>query len=124
MMRITITERAAKFIHRMIALGGGEPGSGLRLAVRPGGCAGLTYDFSIEADPPPGDEVVEGPDFKVYVPPGSRPYLEGITVDFVDTLMHSGLTFTNPNAGSQCGCGSSFSTKGGAPSPGQGCGKR
>ncbi|MEW6682485.1 MAG: iron-sulfur cluster assembly accessory protein [Nitrospirota bacterium] len=122
-MQITITERAGTFIRRMIAFGGGEPGSGFRLAVKPGGCAGLSYDFNIEATPQPGDEVVEGPGFKVHVPVESRPYLEGTTVDFVETLMQSGLTFTNPNAGAQCGCGSSFSPTGEAPSVGKECGK-
>jgi iron-sulfur cluster assembly accessory protein len=122
-MQITITERAGTFIRRMIAFGSGAPGSGFRLAVWPGGCAGLTYDFSIETEPKPGDEVVEGPGFKVYVPAESRPYLEGTTVDFVETLMHSGLTFTNPNATGSCGCGSSFSVEGRPPSCGQGCGK-
>lgn len=123
-MQITITEEAGKFIRRMITFGGGNSGSGFRLAVKPGGCAGLTYEFNIEAEPKPADEVVEGPGFKVYVPADSRPYLEGTTVGFVETLMHSGLTFTNPNAGSQCGCGTSFSTEGGAASGGPGCGKR
>jgi len=123
-MRIEITEQAGKFIRRMIIFGGGAPGSGFRLAVKPGGCDGLAYEFSIEAEAKPGDEAVEGPGFKIYVPAESRPYLEGTTVGFVETMMHSGLSFTNPNAGAQCGCATSLTPEGRAASGGPGCGKR
>jgi iron-sulfur cluster assembly protein len=112
MMEVIVTENAAKFIRRMIAFGGGAPGSGFRLAVQPGGCAGLSYDISIVEKPIAGDEIIEGPGFKVYVPPASQPFLEGVTVDFEETLMQSGLTFTNPKASGNCGCGSSFSADG------------
>lgn len=123
-MQLTITEKAGKFIHRMIVFGNGNAHSGFRLAVKPGGCAGLSYDFSIEAEPRLGEEVVEGSGFRVFIPTESQPFLEGVTIDFVDTLIHSGLTFTNPNAISQCGCGSSFATSGGGPLGSLGCGKR
>ncbi len=122
-MQITVTERAGTFIRRMIAFGGGAPESGFRLAVRAGGCAGLTYDFTITAGPEPGDEVVGGPGFTVYVPPESRPYLEGTTVDFAETLAYGGLTFTNPNVGAQCACGNSFSLGAATPPSAQGCGR-
>jgi len=123
-MRMAITEQAGKFFRRMIAFNGGGPEAGLRLTVKPGGCAGLSYDFSIETEPQPGDEMVEGPDFRLYVPAECRPYLEGMTIDFMDTLMQSGLTFTNPNAAGTCGCGTSFSMEGQAPISGEDCGKR
>jgi iron-sulfur cluster assembly accessory protein len=122
-MQITVTERAGTFIRRMIAFGGRAPESGFRLAVRAGGCAGLTYDFTITAGPEPGDGVVGGPGFTVYVPPESRPYLEGTTVDFAETLAYAGLTFTNPNVGAQCACGNSFSLGAATPLSAQGCGR-
>jgi len=122
-MEITVTEKAAKFIRRMIVFGGGAPGCGFRLAVQPGGCAGFSYDFSIIQNPMPGDKIIEGPVFKVYVPPASQPLLEGVTVDFEETLMHSGLTFTNPKALGNCGCGSSFSVEGEKPSVSKSCKK-
>ncbi|MBI4714883.1 MAG: iron-sulfur cluster assembly accessory protein [Nitrospirae bacterium] len=108
----------------MIAFNGGEQEAGLRLSVKPGGCAGLTYDFSVETEPKPGDETIEGPDYRLYVPADCLPYLEGMTIDFSDTLMQSGLTFTNPNAAGTCGCGTSFSMEGQGPVSGESCGKR
>ena len=121
-MEVAVTENAAKFIRRMIVFGGGTSGSGFRLAVQPGGCAGFSYEFSIEPAPAGGDEVIDGPGFKVFVPETSKPFLEGVTVDFEETLMHSGLTFTNPKASGSCGCGSSFSIEGVESATGKSCG--
>lgn len=113
-MEITITEKAGHFIRRMIRFGGGAPGAGFRLAVKPGGCAGLTYDFTIEAGPRPGDRVVDGPGFRVFVPAESLPYLEGTTVDFSESLTYTGLVFHNPNVTAECACGTSFTVEAGA----------
>ena len=105
---ITLTERAAKAARRFIR-GSGEQGEALRLAVSGGGCSGFQYDMSIEGAVGADDIVVEAHGVKVYLDPASAQLLQGVTVDFVDTLTESGFTFHNPNASASCGCGKSFS---------------
>jgi iron-sulfur cluster assembly protein len=110
-MNINITPQAESFMRRMIRFGGGATGSGFRLVVTPGGCSGLNSEFTIESAPLEGDAVLESNGIRVFLPAESRIMLEGVTVDFADTAMSTGLTFINPNAES-CAC-SSAST--GAP---------
>ncbi|MBI5136982.1 MAG: iron-sulfur cluster assembly accessory protein [Nitrospirae bacterium] len=123
-MKLTITEGAAKFMRRMVRFGGGDANAAFRLAVAPGGCAGLSYDFTVEGTPVQGDTVVQAAGLTLCVPPESVPYLDGLVIDFVDTLASSGLTFTNPNAAGSCGCGSSFAVEGFTPPPAATCGNR
>jgi len=110
-MNITITDKAAKFITRMIRFNGGTANSGFRLVVTPGGCSGFNSSFSVETTPLQGDAVLDNNGVKVFLPAESRILLDGVTVDFADTAMSTGLSFINPNAQS-CAC-SSAST--GAP---------
>jgi iron-sulfur cluster assembly protein len=105
-MNITITDKAAKFISRMIRFNGGTANSGFRLTVSPGGCSGFNSSFTVEAAPQEGDAVLDSNGIKVFLPAESRILLEGVTVDFADTAMATGLSFINPNAQS-CACGSS-----------------
>jgi iron-sulfur cluster assembly protein len=102
-MNITITDKAAKFISRMIRFNGGTAASGFRLVVTPGGCSGFNSDFTVEAAPQTGDAVLESGGVKVFLPAESRILLDGVTVDFNDTAMATGLSFINPNAAS-CAC--------------------
>ena len=102
-MNIVITPKAEKFISRMIRFGGGGTGSGFRLVVTPGGCSGLSSEFTVESVPLAGDAVLESNGIKVFLPAESRILLEGVTIDFADTTMATGLSFINPNAQS-CGC--------------------
>jgi iron-sulfur cluster assembly accessory protein len=104
-MNINITEKAAKFISRMIRFNGGTAGSGFRLVVSPGGCSGFNSSFTVEAAPQSGDAVLDSSGVKVFLPAESRILLEGVTVDFADTAMSTGLSFINPNAQS-CACSS------------------
>lgn len=104
-MNIIITPQAASFMRRMIRFNGGSAESGLRLSVKPGGCSGLSSEFTVEAAPLTGDAVLESNGVKVFLPAESRILLEGVTVDFADTPMATGLTFINPNA-QACGCSS------------------
>ena len=104
-MNITITDKAAKFISRMIRFNGGTAGSGFRLVVTPGGCSGFNSSFTVEAAPQAGDATLESNGVKVFLPAESRILLEGVTVDFADTAMATGLSFINPNAQS-CACSS------------------
>lgn len=106
-MDLTITPKAGNFMRRMVRFGLSGAGAGFRLVVSPGGCSGLSSEFTIEANPQFGDYVIEQEDFKVFLPPSSRELLEGYTIDFADTMMDTGLKFFNPNARGICGCGSS-----------------
>jgi iron-sulfur cluster assembly accessory protein len=99
---IIVTEGAEKFMRRMARFGGGGAGAGFRLVVSPGGCSGLSADFSIEQEAKPGDETVVVNDFRIFVPAPSAKLLAGVTIDFVDTPMQQGLTFFNPKAPSSC----------------------
>jgi iron-sulfur cluster assembly accessory protein len=103
---IAITPKAEKFIGRMIRFNGGTPEHGFRLVVSPGGCSGLSSEFTVEAGPLEGDAVVEASGLKLFLPAESRILLEGATIDFKDTPMESGLTFITPKSASAC-CGSS-----------------
>jgi iron-sulfur cluster assembly accessory protein len=104
-MNITITDQAAKFISRMIRFNGGSAGSGFRLVVTPGGCSGFNSSFTVENAPQSGDATLESNGVTVFLPAESRILLEGVTVDFADTAMATGLSFINPNAQS-CACSS------------------
>ncbi|MDA8225559.1 MAG: iron-sulfur cluster assembly accessory protein [Betaproteobacteria bacterium] len=103
-MNITITPRAEQFMRRIVRFGGPE-GAGFRLSVSPGGCSGLSSVFSAEAAPLPGDAVFDRDGLRLFLPAESRLLLEGATIDFVDTMTESGLSFILPHGGS-CGCSS------------------
>jgi iron-sulfur cluster assembly accessory protein len=102
-MNVTITPGAEKFIRRMIRFGGAGDNAGFRLLVTAGGCSGLASEFSVEAAPKAGDSVVEVSGVKLFLPAESRLLLEGVTIDFADTPLSSGLTFFDPKAKS-CAC--------------------
>ncbi|MBY0504544.1 MAG: iron-sulfur cluster assembly accessory protein [Bryobacteraceae bacterium] len=81
---------------------------GLRLGVLGGGCSGLSYQFKFDAKPRTNDNVLAFDDVQVFVDPKSMIFLNGMTLDWKDSLMHSGFVFENPNAKKACGCGTSF----------------
>ena len=85
-----------------------ETGNRLRVFVQGGGCSGFEYGLAFD-EPRDGDEVVEMEGFSILVDKWSVPYLEGVTVDFVEDPMGSGFKFANPKAKGSCGCGHSFS---------------
>jgi iron-sulfur cluster assembly protein len=82
---------------------------GLRLGVLGGGCSGLSYQFKFDAKPRATDQVFEFEDVKVFVDPKSMVFLDGMTLDWHDSLIQSGFAFENPHAKKSCGCGTSFS---------------
>ena len=105
---LTFTESAQKAIGRFIK-GSETPVEGLRVSVTGGGCSGLQYGLELEESAKSDDTIVEVNDLKVFVDPSSAPLLNGVTVDFLDSMEGSGFKFENPNANSSCGCGNSFS---------------
>ncbi len=106
---INLTPAASKAINRFIK-GAETPPAGLRIFVSGGGCSGLQYGLRMETTKGEDDfEFDIGDGVLLLVDPMSRPMLEGLTVDFVDSLTQTGFKFNNPNATGSCACGSSFS---------------
>lgn len=101
-MQVIFTPAAEKFIRRMMRMSGGSE-SGFRLVVTSGGCSGLAATFEVEAGPHPGDAILEQSGLRIFLPVESRLFLEGVTVDFVDSPLQTGFVFHDPKAGS-CGC--------------------
>jgi iron-sulfur cluster assembly protein len=104
---IQVTPKAIARIRQTFARQGVE-GGGLRVGVQGGGCSGLSYLIRFEPKERPSDRVFEFDGVKVFVDPKSLIYLEGITLDYRESLMQSGFVFDNPNAKTSCGCGTSF----------------
>jgi iron-sulfur cluster assembly protein len=109
-MMITLTESAIKAVGRFIAESD-KPTGGLRIEVTDGGCSGLSYGLRLEEKEAQGDTVIDCGEVKVFVDSFSLPKLDGMSIDFVDSLEGSGFKFTNPNAVKSCACGSSFTTE-------------
>ncbi len=105
---INLTPKAISAIDKFIK-GNDTPVAGLRLSISGGGCSGFQYGMALEANKAEDDVVVEIGGVTLLVDPFSAPMLQGVTVDFVDSLNGSGFKFENPNATSSCACGSSFS---------------
>ncbi len=80
----------------------------LRIAVQPGGCAGLRYNLFFDDRTLDGDLNVDFGGVKLTVDRMSAPYIQGATIDFVDTIEKQGFTIDNPNATGSCACGDSF----------------
>ena len=105
--RVYVTPKAVQKIRAAFAREGVS--GGLRLGVLGGGCSGLSYQFKFAQEPRPRDHVFEFDDVKVFVDPKSMLFLEGMTLDWQDSIMQSGFVFQNPHATKSCGCGTSFS---------------
>jgi iron-sulfur cluster assembly protein len=106
--QIQVTEKAVEKIRQAFAREGVQSG-GLRLGVLGGGCSGLSYQFKFALEPRPKDHVFEFEDVKVFIDPKSMLFLDGMTLDWKDSLIQSGFVFDNPHATKSCGCGTSFS---------------
>ena len=111
-MCMTVMPKAEAFMQRMVRMGGGT--GGFRLVVTPGGCSGLSAEFSIEAAAQQGERIVQLASVRMFVPEASMALLDGYHVDFSDSPMETGLTFTNPSGGS-CACKSSQAAATGRP---------
>jgi iron-sulfur cluster assembly accessory protein len=81
----------------------------LRVAVRPGGCSGFSYEMFFDTDVADDDKTLDYSGVKVVVDPSSASLLEGATLDYKDGLQGAGFAIDNPNAQRTCGCGQSFS---------------
>jgi iron-sulfur cluster assembly protein len=104
---VHVTPKAVEKIRAAFAREGVQ--GGLRLGVLGGGCSGLSYQFKFAPDARPRDQVFEFDGVRVFVDPKSMVFLDGMTLDWEDSLMQSGFVFHNPHATKSCGCGTSFS---------------
>ncbi len=104
---VAITEKAAGKV-REFAAKAGKQKWGLKVAVKGGGCSGLTYVLDIVDAPAEEDKVIAQHGVEVFVPKKSFVFLAGMTLDFSDGLNGKGFQFHNPNAKKVCGCGTSF----------------
>ncbi len=87
----------------------GEEGLALRVAVRPGGCSGFSYEMFFDSDVSTDDVTADFGGVRVVVDPSSAQLLDGATLDYKDGLQQAGFSIDNPNAQRTCGCGQSFS---------------
>ncbi len=105
---LSLTERAAARILAMRQMEN-KPNLRLRLRVDSGGCSGFSYVFGFDDAPVGEDVVITHGAAELAVDPTSLPLLEGSVVDYVEEMIGSYFAVKNPNAGSSCGCGTSFS---------------
>jgi iron-sulfur cluster assembly accessory protein len=107
---IVLTDTATAKVAELLAQEG-QPDLALRVAVRPGGCSGFSYEMFFDGDKAADDvELAFGEGgVKVWVDPASNKLLAGATLDYKDSLQGGGFAINNPNAERTCGCGQSFS---------------
>lgn len=105
---VSLTDAAIDKVRELIA-SEEESGLALRMAVRPGGCSGFSYEMYFDAEVDDTDIVEEFDDVKVLVDPQSAEMVIGSTLDYKEGLMGAGFAIDNPNVTRSCGCGNSFS---------------
>ncbi|MDQ1397049.1 MAG: iron-sulfur cluster insertion protein [Acidimicrobiaceae bacterium] len=105
---ITLTDPAKAKVAELIAQEG-NPELALRVAVRPGGCSGFSYEMFFDTEFADDDLTAAYDGVKVVVDPSSAQLLAGATLDYKDALQGGGFSINNPNATRSCGCGQSFS---------------
>ena len=105
---ITLTDTAASKVKDLIEQEG-EPNLALRVAVRPGGCSGFSYEMFFDTDVAEDDNLSDYQGVRVVVDASSAELLQGATLDYKDGLQGAGFAIENPNAQRSCGCGKSFS---------------
>jgi len=104
-----VTDAAATKVAELVAAEESSEELALRVAVRPGGCSGFSYEMFFDSDVAADDQVFEYGGVKVIVDPSSMQMLGGASLDYKDGLQGAGFAINNPNAQRSCGCGNSFS---------------
>ena len=105
---ITLTDHAAEKVKSLLDAEG-DANMALRVAVRPGGCSGFSYEMFFDSDIAGDDIAQDVQGVRVVVDPASADLLQGAVLDFKDGLQGAGFAIENPNATRSCGCGKSFS---------------
>ena len=104
---MSLTEAAAERI-RALSVASGKEIAGVRIGVKNGGCAGMSYTMEYAETVNPLDEVVEDKGVTILIDPKATMFILGTEMDFVEDKLQSGFTFRNPNEKGRCGCGESF----------------
>ena len=112
MFQVTLSENAVGKLKELITKNGTADDTYLRMYVAGGGCSGFRYGLALDNKIHEGDEVVQADGVKVVIDPNSREYLDGSSIDYVESVAGSGFMVSNPNNWSTCGCGQSFNRKG------------
>jgi len=105
---IQLTETAVGKVNEILGMQEPKP-AGLRISVVGGGCSGFSYSMAFDNASNMLDKTYKFGDLQVFIDQASMLYLDGVEVDYVETLEGSGFKFNNPQVKSTCGCGSSFS---------------
>jgi iron-sulfur cluster assembly protein len=105
---LSLTEAAAARARNLIA-SAGRPVAGLRVGIKVGGCAGMTYTMDLAEEVRPDDEIIEDQGVKILIAPKDLMFLLGTKLDFETTTLQASFTFQNPNQTGACGCGESVS---------------
>jgi len=104
---ITVTDNAVRQLRILLEAQAPTERKGLRVQIAKGGCSGLQYEMSLDAQKT-GDSVVEKEGVEFLVDSESADFLQGATLDYRDGLTGTGFHIENPNAARTCGCGTSF----------------
>ncbi|MCA9562628.1 MAG: iron-sulfur cluster assembly accessory protein [Myxococcales bacterium] len=107
-MAIQLTEKAVEQVRKMMEKHELGEGYGLRVGVKAGGCAGREYLLELQEGPQERDRVYDFEGVTVFCDPKSYLFVNGLVIDFKDSMLGGGFKFDNPNAQSACGCGTSF----------------
>ncbi len=105
---IALTDKATVKVAELIGAED-EEGLALRVAVRPGGCSGFSYEMFFDSEVADDDKIQEYGDVRLVSDASSAEMLQGATLDYTESIQETGFKITNPNAERTCGCGSSFS---------------
>ena len=114
---IHISERAGHKIKDMMAQADNSEARYLRVQVKPGGCSGFTYGMGFDKEKHEDDQLFTEQGLSIVVDKDSLPYIDGLEVDYKESMMGGGFMMNNPNAISTCGCGTSFRTAKAAGKP-------
>jgi iron-sulfur cluster assembly accessory protein len=105
---LLLTDTASTKVREIMSQQNPAP-TALRVAVVGGGCSGFSYHMAFDNAENPSDNVYEFEGLKVLVDQMSEMYLDGVQIDYIESIEGAGFKFNNPNVKSTCGCGSSFS---------------
>jgi iron-sulfur cluster assembly protein len=105
---VSLTDKGAEKVREFLSTQGLDQSSaGLRVGVRGGGCSGFQYQLAFD-EQRDGDVIFEHSGLRLLVDNQSLPYVDGSSIDYVDSLQGAGFQVNNPNVVAACGCGSSF----------------
>ncbi|WGJ14378.1 iron-sulfur cluster assembly accessory protein [Methylocapsa sp. D3K7] len=105
---LSLTEAAAERARKLIETAG-RPVAGLRVGVKKGGCAGMSYTMDLAEEVQAADQIIEDQGVKILIAPQDLMFLLGTKLDFETTPLQASFTFQNPNQTGACGCGESVS---------------